>query len=217
MRKPSNILAVVAAALIVAPALAQQRQLPGTGKVNNLMLIARKPVQEDLKLTAEQVRKIVEATKKKNAERAGLQGLEREERDKKMAELNKQCDQIAAGILTAEQAKRLQQISLQQQGPAGAFSDEEVARELKLTGEQKQKLNDLTVETMKEIRKAMPQGGDREEARKIVAEFTKKLNAQLLDLLTAEQKTRWKEMTGAPIKGDLRGDPTTSPRRPDGQ
>jgi hypothetical protein len=68
---------------------------------------------------------------------------------------------------------------------------------------------------MKEVRKAVPQGGDREAARKIIAEFAGKLNAQLLDLLTAEQKEKWQEMTGPAIKGDLRGGPAASPRRPD--
>jgi hypothetical protein len=63
----------------------------------------------------------------------------------------------------------------------------------------------------------VPQGGDREEARKIIGEFAGKLNAHLLDLLTAEQKATWKEMTGPPIKGDLRATPSTSPRRPDGK
>jgi Spy/CpxP family protein refolding chaperone len=215
MRKPSYFLAaVVAAALVGSLALAQQRQLPGTGKVNALMLLTRKPVQEDLKLTADQIQKVVEAAKKKNVERAGFQGLEREERDKKQAELNKESEQIAAGILTPEQAKRLKQISLQQQGPSGAFADEEVAKELKLTDEQKRKLKELTEETMKEVRKAITPGGDREEARKKIAEFANKLNDKVLDLLTAEQKAKWKELTGTPIKGDLRGDPASAPRRP---
>ena len=80
MPKLTNVFAALAVALVVFPAQAQLRQLPGTARVNGLMLLTRKPVQEDLKLTADQIKKVAEAAKQKNVERAGFQGLEQVER-----------------------------------------------------------------------------------------------------------------------------------------
>ena len=111
----------------------------------------------------------------------------------------------------------LKQISLQQQGATAVLNDETVSKELKLTDEQKQRIKDLTAETMKEMRTAIPQGGDREVARQKIVDFVKKLDDKVVDSLTAEQKAKWKEMIGTPIKGDLRGSPSAPPRGRDGK
>src|SRR5262249_42296862 len=162
-----------------------------------------KSVQDELKLTEDQTKTVAEASRKQMTARQSLRDLEGAEREKKTQELNKEAEKVVADTLKPEQAKRLKQISLQQQG-AQAFNNPEIAKELNITDEQKQKIKTIQEDAMKEMRTLFQPGGDRTEAMKKIQELNKATNDKVMGVLTADQKTKWKEMTGEPFKGEIR-------------
>jgi Spy/CpxP family protein refolding chaperone len=199
------------AACISTPALAQGRGGFGMmgGGGNTLQLLSNKSVQKELKLTDEQIEKATKASteaREKNRERfQELQNVDQAERQEKMTammrEMATESKKVSDEILKPEQAKRLDQITLQVQGYR-AFSNPETQSKLKLTDEQKNKIKDMGQEAqdqMREIFQAGGQGGDRAEMQKKMTAFTKELNDKAAALLTSEQKATWKELTGEPF------------------
>jgi hypothetical protein len=176
----------------------------GAGGMSQLMLLGQKSVQEELKLTADQVGKVTALQQKQQGARQGLADLSQEERTKKMQELAKENDKAVADLLKPEQSKRLKQILLQQQG-AIAFNNPEVAQALNFTAEQKAKLKDIQDTASKE-RQALRGGGagaDRQAIAQKMADIMKKTNTEAMALLTADQKAKWLELTGEPFKGEI--------------
>jgi hypothetical protein len=132
----------------------------------------------------------------------GLQGLSQEERRAKMQEMAKENDKAVASILQPDQAKRLHQIYLQQLG-ARAVANPEVAKALNITDDQKKQIQTIEQDAAAK-RRELFQGGAGADARAKMAELTKETNEKVMGLLTADQKTKWKEMTGEPFKGEIR-------------
>lgn len=198
------VAAAAVAVLAVAPAWAQGF-MPGM-PMNPLQLMTEKAVREELKLSDDQVQKASEALKKQAPKREGLRDFEPEERVKKMNELIKEANQTAVTILKPEQMKRLREIHLQLQGPQ-AFHSPGVVRELKITDEQKEKIQELQKEAHKEMTELRKPGGDREKVLKRIEEISKANRDKILALLTVEQKAHWKQMTGEPFKGEIRFGP----------
>jgi hypothetical protein len=170
-----------------------------------LFLLNQKSVQDELKLSEEQVKKAKELSDKQREAFGGLRDLSQEERRTKIQEQAKATDKAVAEVLKPEQMKRVKQISLQQQG-ARALSNPEVATALKLTDEQKDKVKSI----QEEARTALGQRGQRgqrgrpsEEELKKLQEARKATNEKLMNVLTDEQKTKWKELSGEPFKGEI--------------
>src|SRR5208283_3506989 len=92
----------VLATLGVSAASAQQHHCAGArlgmGGPPPLMLLAQKSVQDDLKLSEEQVKQVSESKKKQMEAFHQLKELSREEREKKIPELRKEQKKIIAGI-----------------------------------------------------------------------------------------------------------------------
>jgi Spy/CpxP family protein refolding chaperone len=225
MRKLGQIiLAAAIVAMASSPALAQeqqrQRQRPGGfgGGFGGgtTFLLQQKSVQDELKLSEEQVKKIKELADKQRESFRGLRDLSQEERRTKMQEAAKANEKAVAEILKPEQLKRVKQISLQQQG-ARALSNPEVATALNLTSEQKDKIKSI----QEEARAARGQRGQRgrpdEETRKKLEEARKATNEKLMNVLTAEQKTKLKELSGEPFKGEIARPQFGGNRRPGGE
>jgi hypothetical protein len=103
-----------------------------------LRLLLHKSVQEDLKLSENQVERAKQLSEKRAESFRGQRDLGLEEWHKKLAELATQ-EKALAELLQPEQVQRLQQIVLQQRG-IRAFGEPEIARELQLTPEQKEKI-----------------------------------------------------------------------------
>jgi Spy/CpxP family protein refolding chaperone len=109
-------------------------------------------------------------------------------------------------ILKPEQMSRLKQISRQQGGP-GAYLKPDNVTDLKLTDEQKTKLKAINDELQKdtgELRRGA--GGGKggfgqvsPETREKITALTKEANEKAAEVLTAEQKSKWKEVTGEPF------------------
>jgi Spy/CpxP family protein refolding chaperone len=220
MQRLGRIALVVAvAAMVSSSALAQERQQRQRGQRQQgqqrqrggfgggfgggtLFLLNQKSVQDELKLSDEQVKKAKELSDKQRESFGGLRDLGQEERRTKMQEQAKATEKTVGEILKPEQLKRVKQISLQQQG-ARALSIPEVATALNLTDEQKDKLKSI----QEEARTGRGQRGQRgqrtEEERKKLEEARKATNEKLMNVLTAEQKTKLKELTGEPFKGEI--------------
>jgi Spy/CpxP family protein refolding chaperone len=198
--------ALAVVAMTATPAWAQrQRQRGGFGFFrggSELMLLRQKSVQDELKVTEDQVKKVTELAEKQRGAFGELRNLSREERQKKIEERSKENAKALAEILKPEQVKRLKQISLQQQG-ARAINNPEVATALNLTAEQKEKVKSIGEEAAKEMRELF-QGGNREEARKEMADLRKSTEEKVQGVLTTEQKAKLKELQGEPFKGEIR-------------
>jgi serine/threonine protein kinase len=99
------------------------------------------------------------------------------------------------GLLTPAQRARLGQIALQAEGP-GAFREPEVAADLQLTAEQRDRIRTLEDEAlfgwMRGARRATADG-DATAREKTVQE-------RLVAVLTEEQVRRWRALTGEALK-----------------
>jgi Spy/CpxP family protein refolding chaperone len=197
--------AVLAAATTAVSAQPQGGRRPMSLGPSPLQLLGQKSVQEELKMTDDQTKSVGELSQKQLRGLAGLQDLDPEEREKKFSEMRKEAEKNISEILKPEQAKRLNQIYLQQQG-AQAFERPEVVKDLKITDEQKAKIKDMREAAEKEIRSGnRPGGGDRMEVRRRMQEMNRTAGEKIVStVLTEEQKTKWKEMAGAPFKGEIR-------------
>jgi hypothetical protein len=108
-------------------------------------------------------------------------------------------------ILKPEQMTRLKQIARQQGGPS-AYLAPENAKDLKLTDEQKKKLKDIADELQKDTM-ALFQGGFSPETREKIGMLNKEASEKAGEVLTSEQKSKWKEVTGEPFTVQFGGGP----------
>jgi Spy/CpxP family protein refolding chaperone len=187
---------------LTTPALAQP---PGGFRGGSGFLLMNSGVQKELKLTDAQVTKIrdalakVRADHKDDFEKLRDRDLPREDRAKLTAKINEANTKALAGILKADQAKRLKQITLQTRG-VQAFNDPQVQKALKLSDGQKDKLKKLAQESGQKMRELFQGGGDMQEVMKKVVELRKETMTKAAGVLTDEQKKTWKEMTGTPFE-----------------
>jgi Spy/CpxP family protein refolding chaperone len=185
----------------------------GGGLVNS---IARsKPLQDELKVDAGQLEKLTAAlTKAREDSRELLQKLiardtsteERTEIGKKLRELN---EKAVADALKPEQVKRMRQLEHQQAG-LNFFIRSEAAKPLNLTDEQKEKITAVSRELATDRREVQGAAGRGGFGRPVDPEIQKKLDslqkeamANAVKVLTDEQKTAYKDLTGEPFEGPL--------------
>jgi Spy/CpxP family protein refolding chaperone len=202
-------LACFAAALIAAPARAQGQGRGFGGMMGGgAMLLANKGVQTEIKATEEQTSKLntlaEEIRGKQREAMQGFQDLSQEERREKMQTVQREMQESIgkglAEILKPEQTKRFHQIQTQQ-GGAQAFATPRIAEALKLTDDQKSKIRDINQETMQAMGELRQQfQDDREGAMKKMAELRKSATDKAVEVLTADQKTTWKSLTGEPYE-----------------
>lgn len=203
------ILSLTVLALATTGATSQEKQpRPGRGPVRGgpsaFGTIRQKSVMDELKLTGEQVDKLKEAMTEMRDQL--LKFIEDGERAKAVA-LMKEREKGLFKILTPEQGKRLKEIVLQVHG-VWAMTEPETAKALGITEEQQKKLRDLQEETEKQMNKLYSGGAaSRTEAQKKTVELHNSANEKGLAVLTEEQRAKWKQMTGAPFKGEIRRGP----------
>jgi len=191
------------AAIVVVPADAQPprgAQL-GRGGMTLTGLLAQESVQKELKLSDEQKAKVKDIADKQRESFRGLRDLSTEEL---MAEIQKQIkenEEALSGALGADPMTRLRQISLQVRG-AAAFSDPTVVSALSLTDEQQAKVKAIQDEAQQARRAFDPD--QLEESRARIEAARKAAREKTQELLTEEQKTKWKELIGAPFTGEIR-------------
>jgi Spy/CpxP family protein refolding chaperone len=224
---------VLAAAFAVAVAgAAQAQRQPGQGGGRGGMgmqqsifmtALTNADLQKELKITDDQkkaLKPMMEKAEALNKERqemfaGGAGGFDRDKMTAMMEKAQKLGEEVKAAAekaLTADQVKRAKQIEVQVMGMR-AFSNEEIAKKLNVTDEQKEKLKGVMEEYQKEGQDLRQEygirgfgggggGGEPPSAEKM-AEYTKKNKAltdetmeKIMKGMTDEQKKMWKEMTG---------------------
>ena len=103
-------------------------------------------------------------------------------------------------ILTPSQRLRLQQITLQAQGPA-AFREPEVVESLGLTSDQRVRIRAIEFEAHFGQVRDTPSG-------KTVEDVVKSAMGRVLAVLTPDQARRWSALAGEPIRGALNAFPS---------
>jgi hypothetical protein len=198
----SRWLVAVVALVVIVPFVGAQRPDRGGMGGGLAFLLGQKSVQDELKLSEEQVKNVNELQEKQRGAFKGFKNLSKEERRAKFEERAKEQQKAIDGILKPEQSKRLKQIALQQSG-SRALNNPEVAAALKLSDDQKAKIKTIQEESFKEMREAFG-GGDRAEARKKIEALRKATGEKVQAVLTGEQKTKLNEMMGEPFKGEIK-------------
>ena len=200
------------------------------GPQSGLMLAGNPAIQKELGVTEDQIAKLKklgdEAREEMQAggggggDFAALRDLPEEERRAKMTEMmNKRMEaarKVAekykpklAEVLDAKQVERLNQIALQAAGP-GAYSDPDVAKALKLSKEQQDKLATITKEFGEKQRAAFTGGGGGggEDPRAKMRELNAARDKDLAAVLTDDQKTQLEKLKGKEFDvAALRGGP----------
>jgi hypothetical protein len=226
MRTSRWVTAAVLFTGVVALAWAQPGQGFGFGGGGPVFLVINKAVQEDIKATDDQVTKLSAWAKEEGQKIAEMRkeklagaDFKSEEGRAKIAEFNAEANKLAyadlekANILKPEQLKRVHQIDRQNQG-LRAFTNPDVVAALKLTDDQKAKIKGIVDENQKDAQAIRQEagfggkGGNKgmkiepaklEEMNKKLDKINTSAMAKVNDVLTAEQKTAWKEMTGEPF------------------
>lgn len=191
MRLNCKVVAVLGAALLVGgPALAQFRG-PGGGS-----LATNASVQNELKMSDEQIEKAKEAVKAVSAkfkDQRPDKGASEEERAAFGKKVSEATTKALADILKPEQIKRLRQIELQQRGP----SDADAQKELKCSDEQKAKFKEIGEKASTERRELFKDFKDNpKEALEKMTKLGKEKVEKEIGVLSDAQKKQWKEMTG---------------------
>ncbi len=184
-------------------------------------LLRNDKVQEELKLTDDQKSDVQKAGDTVRAKYKDDMDKARADMDfAKMGELqksqNEDLEKALAGVLKADQSKRLKQIQVQAAGLA-AFSLDDVQSALKLTDAQKKEIKDAAEGLQKDTQDAF-QGaqGDREkmaDAMKKVQTLRSDAMDKIVKGLTDDQKKTWKDLTGDKFELSF-GPPGGRPGRP---
>jgi hypothetical protein len=173
------------------------------------MLLFDKQVQEklfeELQLSDDQIQKIKtlsEELQKQRLER-GLEfvKISKDRQRQQGAWFRKQAESNAkelAGILSAEQANRLKQI-VWQHGGANSFSDGEVIGKLQLSAEQLEGLRAVQDSARKSWWEAIHRCPNWNQAMEKNKGNWEESRRKAMELLTEDQKARWREMIGKPF------------------
>jgi Spy/CpxP family protein refolding chaperone len=163
-------------------------------------LLRSPQVQQELKLTDQQKQQLEQLGEQWREKMRGLRDLPPEERRQKGEGMRAEVEKQLATILNEQQMKRLKQIALQVEGYA-ALERPEIADQVGLTKEQRQKIRDILRQAAEKRREAFQQGqGDRQAAFQRMREIRQWVDGEIEKLLTAEQKKKWQELVGAPFK-----------------
>jgi hypothetical protein len=161
-------------------------------------------VQTELKMTDEQKSRVTEINDKLGDDRRELfgTGFDRwSEIRGRVKQLHRDASQQVEELLDEPQRKRLQQISIQQNGPR-ALNDPNVIADLKLSDEQKAKLAAADDENNKAFETAVEDSG-RDSWRQRMGELGEDADKRLLGVLNEDQLKHFDEMRGEPFNVDL--------------
>lgn len=162
-------------------------------------LLQQKPVQEEIKLTSDEIEKITKIDEDRNRpwSKHEMQTLSENEKENRQQQRNRSAVKTLAGVLSKEQMTRVRQIYLQWRDKR-TWADEDIAIDLKLTPQQKKEIAALQTQYQKERRDMFRKGGggNREEAPKKMEEMRKANEEQLMGLLTTVQQNKWDAMLG---------------------
>jgi len=215
MNATKKLIAIIAVLTVAAGAMSQGQRRGGFGSPYSIVaLINRDEVKDELKLSDDQKTKITDALDASNQKRReafqalgiDFQNMTDDDR-KKMAEsnakLSAETNKEIEGILTADQTKRIREISIQHQG-ATAAADPEFQGDLGVTDDQKAKIADLQKKQMAAMMELFGKMRDGSIDRAGMQEAMKKngdiMKSEIEKLLTDDQKAKIKSLSGAPFE-----------------
>lgn len=213
MKTTVKLISVAALVFAASLSMAQGRmRMFGGGGMSQSMLLGRGDVQAELKLSddvkgkLEDMRNAMMEEMRNSFQSGG--GDDREAMMKQMQERMKKADTEALALLNDGQKKRLKELWVQRSGNR-IVTNEDVAKELGLTDDQKGRIRDLVnaqQQAMNEIFEKMRNGElDRSEMRPLMDKNNKALEEEIGKVLTDGQKSKLKEMGGAPFTFDEDG------------
>lgn len=169
----------------------QQQAILGPGA-----LFFNSDVRKDLKLSEKQIDQLKDTLSKVMANHkdnfAKFQQLSMQEQIKLTRTVSAESYKAIAGVLEAKQLKRFKQIEWQING-IGALQDPELQKELKLSDEQKKKLDGLIQEAgVKWQELAKKQETSKEKYDAVMKDAEEKVNG----VLSEEQRKNLKELKG---------------------
>jgi len=190
----------------------KSKPVPEGGAVQ-IILLRHQSVRDALKLTADETRKIDDFTEQqwKKAQRAEDLGPQESERE--FARLTRENDRFLDQVLEPDQHKRLDEITIQVAGLLWVTRTE-VASKLGLTEEQKTKAARYQKEARAEMEELL-HSTTRQDRHAKLRELRSTSRKRLMDLLTDDQETKWKEMAGEPFRGELRFDEVGTGSQPE--
>lgn len=186
------------------PRQGRQGQPPGPG-FGRMMgagmagtLLQRSDVQRELNLTEQQKNQIRQMQESMRMAMQEMRGMPPQERRQKMEELRRKNDPTS--VLNESQKKRLREIELQAMGPS-AFLTPEVAGELKLTQEQRSRLQGIVMQQMQQLREQFRGGGfGQGQGAQNFQQMRDQMEKQMLEVLTPAQRQQWQQMQGKPFQ-----------------
>lgn len=203
--------AAVAIALAVGTAMPSQAQGQGRrgrgfGGGGTTQLLRMPEVQKELKLEAAQI-ELLNALQRPQINRQEFQSLSPEQRRERFQQIRAEQEKKIAEILNKDQMTRLKQLQLQRQG-VRALSQPEVANALKLSADQKSKIEAIRQEERSALQGLRGNGQSPEDRRAAFEKIraTRQANeAKLLGVLTDAQKKQFEAMQGPKFTFPERG------------
>lgn len=227
MRKVAGFTVAAIAVCLMAEnaAFAQGRGGPGGGMAgmrrmmnSPLGLLGRNDVRKELKISDEQKTKIEEIQQELfqgfggGGGGGGGQNLSDEERKKRFDDMRKKGEaatEKATALLTDDQKVRLKQVRIWAQGAYVLTENEDVAKELKITDEQKEAVKLITEEADKKIGEIFAQGGgfqaseeQQKKTREQLGELRKTTDEECQAVLTDAQKAQLDKLKGPKFELD---------------
>ena len=196
-------------------------------------MLMQKAVQDELKITEEQLTKVQAVgtkVREKFADDFGrMQDMSQDERTALMKKVGDETTKEIASILTPDQQKRFKQLELQNAGPMAFLNNEELTKALNLTDEQKEKVKTIADDYTKDAAAFGGRGGRRgaggaggggggrgafdpaamEDNFKKREALRKEAVAKDVAVLNADQKKTYESMTGKAFEFKF-----TAPRPP---
>jgi Spy/CpxP family protein refolding chaperone len=204
-------IAVGSLALLLAvadTASAQQgRRGRGFGTVSEAQLATLDQVQTELKLTAEQKSKLTDVDEKLSSQRRELfQDSNQDNRDERREQYAKAVSEATTQVRAAldeNQKKRLRELWIQVNG-AAVLDDEEVAKELKITDDQKRELEQVADANREAAREAFQGLGElsQEQRTEKFNQLRRESEQRTLGVLTPEQREQFEKLQGKKVEID---------------
>ena len=195
------VLVATMVAVVAAPVQAANKLVPEEGAVE-VMLLLQPSVCQDLNLSPDKRQKIGSFADGQWKKAQALANLDEKERDKRFEEMTKENERLIGEVLSKDQKKRLDQILLQTAGLLWVTRPH-IAKELNLSAEQKKRATQMQQEARDEMEQLIHQTSDEQKDAK-ARELRQTSRKRLMELLTDEQESKWKELTGQPFKGEIR-------------
>ena len=196
--------------LVGNAAYAQGRGGRGGFQMGGPNMLMFEQVQKELKITDEQKAKITQAFEAaRPPQGTNFQNLTDEERAE-MRKKGEEAGKTAIATLTPEQSDRFKQMQLWVQGSRALVDNADLAKELKLTDDQKGAVKTIVDESDKKIGELMRNSfqqvasdEDRAKAREQMATMRNETDAECMAVLTDAQQATLTKLKGPKFQLDM--------------